>query len=295
MKKIIIHLFLPAMIATSLSASAESVETTKLFGNILNKIEQEGRLNNASDDSIELAQFLMTQILSNEALFNRIKQEDGSLMLDEETAHYVFSSMKEHLKALGSVTKEMVNEGISKASLKYLDAKGYGKEKYEKFQQKLDEKIPVFRQNIAQALSVINGFLGKADVELISLVMKIATSLATAGAAVAGAAFGVPFIPSLVVGLTGTILSQPATIAGAIAGVQTLLTIAAEIIAVAQKPEPQPEQNAEEKGQTLVKIANAVLHVYETFKDHYYELRPEQTSKLKEGLVAIGDIIGLFL
>lgn len=277
MKNLIFVLFV------SLFGLASNAKTSELFyvQDIFQELESQGQASEVSASSMEIARILMADILSSEESFNKINQEDGKLFLTEEAALYVFGSLKD--KAVSAV-----NKGLEK----YYDTKWYGQEKYDKFQEKLDEKMPSFRNDLADALSIVNETLSKIDPKIVGKIIKVSGSIIGAVSSILGAAFGIPVIPGLAISIATTVLGNSYTVSGALAGAKTLLDIAEHLLRV--DPNAQ-EQDAEAKGNALKEIAKAAKWVGEHYVNNFAEYKPSEVAAIKEALKAIGKIYAHFM
>lgn len=254
---------------------------TKGFDYVLNSVEEQGQLKNADAKTIALAQAIVTELLTSPDASSLLREEDGHLVLDEANAHYLFGSIKDAAKAA-------INKGLEK----YYDTKWYASEKYDSFQEKLDEKMPGFRNAIADALVIVNDTLSKIDPKIVGSIIKIAGQIIGGVSSIIGAAFGVPVIPGLAISLATGILGNSYTISGALAGAKTLLDIAEALLRVDPNTPPQSD---EEKGNALKKIAEAISFVGRHYAENFAVYKPDEVELIKSSLKAIGKIYAAFM
>lgn len=281
MSKFIANILLSFGLIMSTNAAFSKDVTANDFNEILNIVEQQGQLSNSDERTITLAQVLMTQILTNPEASNLLSNENGHFVLDEANAQYLFGSLKD--KAL-----EKINKGLEK----YYDAKDYAREKYDSFQEKLDERMPGFRNALADALLLVNDTLSKIDPKVVGKIITITGQILGAASSVIGAGFGVPVVPGLAISLATGILGNSHTISGALAGAKTLLDIAEEILRVDPNATPQSD---EEKGNAIKKIAEAVKWVGQHYVDNYAVYKPDEVKALRAGLVGVGKVFAFFM
>lgn len=243
------------------------------FKQVINLLEEEGKLNNSDADSITLAKALMTEILTNEDAFNSLTESNGHLVLDEETAIYLLSSLKDKLKTVA------------------IDTINYGLAKYDKLQDKLDEHMPDIRNNIADVLLLVNNTLSKIDPKIVGSIIKAAGSILGAVSSIVGAAFGVPVIPGLAISVGTAVLGNSYTVSGALAVGKTLLDIAEAIVRVDPNATPQ---TPEEKGNALKKIAEGIKFVGQHYVDNYAVYKPEEVEFVKTVFKAVSTKIFSF-
>lgn len=275
MKFIVNNLFIASFIlGLSVNASAKSSDDALGYNQIFGILEEQGKLNNTDAESMALARTLMSQILTNEDAFNLLQESEGHLRLDEESANYLLSSLKEKLKTVA------------------IDTINYGLEKYDKLQDKLDEHLPDVRNNIADALLVVNNALSKIDPVIVGKIIKAAGSVLGAVSSILGAAFGVPVIPGLAISVGSAVLGNSYTITGVLAVAKTLLDIAEEIIRVDPNATPQ---TPEEKGNALKKIAEGIKFVGQHYVDNFAVYKPEQVELVKSAVKAVGKIFSYFM
>ncbi|MCA9509046.1 MAG: hypothetical protein KC505_11545 [Myxococcales bacterium] len=278
-------LFVVASVLTPLVFSAEIYAAEKQdelgFKQVMNILDEQIKLGDLSDTSALIAKELMNEILLNESAYNTLKNDDGNLVLDESAARYIFGSLKD--KATSAI-----NKGLEK----YYNSKDYAREKYDAFQEKLDEKMPGFRNSLADALVAVNETLSKIDPKVVGKIVKIAGSIIGATSSILGAAFGVPVIPGLAISIATAVLGNSYTVSGALAGAKTLLDIAEHVLRV--DPDATPQDDTE-KGNALKKIAEAVRWVGQHYIDNYSVYKPEEVEAVKAGLKAIGKIFAYFM
>jgi hypothetical protein len=259
------------------------------FTEILNIVKDRAELANADADTVLLAQMLMTQILTDKDAFNLLTEENGHFSLSEENAQYVFGL--NHLKSVKDSVKDAAIDKINSSLERYYNAKDYGREKYDRWQEKLDEKMPVFRNKLADALLYVNEGLSKIDPKWIAAIITVLGEITGAVASVVGASFGVPILPGLAVGLATLALGNTYTVSGALAGAKTFLDIVEEILRVDPNA---PEQDPAEKGKALQKITAAAKFVLEHYVANFAVYKPSEVALIKDMLKGVGQLYAYF-
>ncbi len=264
------------VLATNSTLENNEVKTDSLL--LLNELEVQGKSANLDAQSMALARAIMVEILSNSDVYNTLTVEDGHLVLDESNTQFALSQLKEKLDKL------------------LVDTVNYGLAKYDRFQEKLDEKMPNMREGFGDVIATINNTLGKVDPALVGKIVKLTGELIGGSCgiiSILGAAFGVPVIPGKIVKYASVVLGNPYTVSGMLAGAKTILDIIEELARVSPNDPPQSD---EEKGAAAKKVLEAIHYVAKHFLDNFSTYKPEEVKKLKEAMKEVAyKIFSMFL
>lgn len=255
--------------ADEISFNESSNQIADIFESFHHDINQK----NMDALTVAMATALLTKALTDEEFFSMLQTEDGKLVLTEEAALYGLGALKDKVKGLA------------------IGAINLGLDIYDKAQAELEDKIPGFREKLAEVLGIINQKLSTLDPEKIGKAINLLGGVLGVAASWVGAAFGVPMVPGLVIKASTKILSSPRTISGVVASAQTLLDIAEEIARV--KPDAKP-QTDEEKGKAIQKLVEALKFVTGAFIENYSQFKPKDVEFIKGAIQKATGVFALF-